>query len=73
MLHAAFESLLDILELQDSRQLADKAARNEADGATSAPRADGGHDAGLSRIAQNLLQMGTPAPQPVCLQGQPLL
>ena len=62
MLHAAFESLLDILELQDSQQLADKAACDDAGSARSASQADSGHDAGLTRIARNLLQMGTLSP-----------
>ena len=57
MLHVAFESLLDILELLDSQKLRGEVASSPAKTATHQPE-HATHDAGLTRIARNLLQMG---------------
>ena len=57
MLHVAFESLLDILELLDSQKLCGEVASSPAKTATHQPE-HATHDAGLTRIAWNLLQMG---------------
>ena len=75
MLHVAFESLLDILELLHSQKLCGKLGSSPVKTATD-QRERATHDAGLTKIAQNLLQMGAllAAPLPcsfVRLYGAP--